>query len=608
MFHFLKRLIIGKPLKTEQLKEEKLSIWQGLPILSSDALSSLAYGTEQLLTVLAPIGTAALWYSLPLTLAIICLLALLILSYRQIILEYPNGGGAYIVSSDNLGWFAGIVAGASLLIDYTLTCAVSVSAGVAAITSAFPYLYKYNTLIAVLCVLLIMFLNLRGLRESGNILSLPTYLFIFGITSLILLGFFQMFQNATYNLYPPTSNLPEGLTLFLLLRAFSSGCSALTGVEAVSNATPNFKPPESKNAARTLLMLGIILGLLFAGTSLLAYIYNITPKTNQTVLSQIAEHTFGRTLPYYYVQATTALILIFAANTSFSGFPLLASIMAKDKFMPRIFFNRGDRLNYSNGIILLALSSILLIVIFKSNIERLIPLYAIGVFLSFTLAQAGMVIRLFKGKSKNTKGKYFKILINAVGSIVTLLVLIIFAITKFTEGAWIVIIVIPIFVFTFYQIKKHYEAVAEQLRIPNDYKQHLTEKEHMIVLPIAGVNKVVLNTIAYAKKLNGEIVAFFISFDEKEEEKIEKLWEKWNLTDIRLVITRSRYRSIIRPLLRFINKITEENRQITVLIPEFVPLKWWHRFLHNQTAFIIRLTLLIKTDVVISTVPFHLTK
>lgn len=605
MLTVLKRLIIGKPLKTEQLHEEKLPVWKALPILSSDALSSLAYGTEQLITVLAPIGLFALWYSLPITGAIIGLLTLLLLSYRQIIHEYPDGGGAYIVSSDNLGWFAGLIAGASLLIDYTLTVAVSVSAGVAAITSAIPNLHDHSALLAVSAVLLIMFLNLRGLRESGSIFAYPTYLFIIGIIGLVGMGLIDFLLHGVPQNAPPVSHhFPEGLTWFLLLRAFSSGCSALTGVEAISNATPTFKKPEARNAAKTLTLLGILLGILFAGTSLLAYMYHTVPSNTETILSQIAEHTFGRTIPYYYIQATTALILILAANTSFSGFPLLSSIMARDKFMPRMFFNRGDRLNFSNGIILLALASIALVVAFQGDIDRLIPLYAIGVFLSFTLAQSGMVVRWWRTRSERW---LLKLGLNALGALVSFIVLIIFAVTKFTEGAWIVILVIPMFIFVFYKIHQHYKAVAEQLRIHLDEETNRDDgkTEHIVVVPIGGVNKVVLNTLSYAKKLDGEIIALFISYDEEQEKKIEDLWEQVN-PDIRLVITRSRYRSVTRPLLRFIEKIEEDNRHITVLIPEFIPSKWWHRALHNQTAFLMRLILLNRTDVIISTVPFHL--
>jgi amino acid transporter len=603
MFSALKRWMIGKPLRTEQLHEEKLPVWKGLPILSSDALSSLAYGPEQLLIVLAPIGTFALWYSLPITAAIIGLLVLLVLSYRQIIFQYPSGGGAYIVATDNLGWFPGLIAGASLLIDYILTCAVSVTAGTAAITSAFPVLHKHATGICVFFVLLIMILNLRGLKESGTIFSFPTYLFIVAMVVLVGMGLSSwIFQGVPANVPPVTRGFPEGLTWFIILRAFSSGCSALTGVEAISNATPTFKAPETKRAARTLVILGVLLGILFGGTSLLAFMYHVIPNETQTVLSQIAEHTFGRTLPYYYVQATTALILILAANTAYSGFPLLASIMAKDKFMPRMLAIRGDRLNFSNGIILLSFASIALIVVFRGDIHRLIPLYAIGVFTSFTLAQTGMVKRWWRAKPKGWLGKMS---INALGAAISFIVLFVFAVTKFAEGAWIVVIVIPLFVFFFFQVRRHYDAVAEQLRLHVDEIVVEPSTENLFVIPIGGVNQVVKNTISYAKSLQGEVIALFIAFDEAEAKKVEAKWEEWN-PGIRLVVTRSRYRSVIEPLLRFIDKIQTDGRQITILVPEFVPVHWWQRLLHNQTALMIRFILLFRTNVVISTVPYHL--
>ncbi|MGA9175113.1 MAG: amino acid permease, partial [Thermoactinomyces sp.] len=339
---------------------------------------------------------------------------------------------------------------------------------------------------------------------------------------------------------------------------------------------------------------------------LMAYMYHITPNPRKTVLSQVAEHVFGRTFPYYYIQSTTALILILAANTAFSGFPLLASIMAKDKFMPRMFNNRGDRLNFSNGIILLAFAAIALIVLFNGDIDRLIPLYAIGVFLSFTLAQSGLVYRWWRKRSTRWISK---LAVNALGAVVTLIVLLIFAITKFDEGAWIVIIVIPIMIFLFYQIRRHYNAVAEQLRVnikevkPTDRVQ----KEHLIIVPVGGINQVVVNTLSYAKKLNGEIVALYVAFDEEEVKKMESRWKEWN-PGVRLVVTRSRFRSVIHPLMRLIHKVEAKERQVTVLIPEFIPLKWWHRLLHNQTALMLRFVLLIRTRVVIATVPFHLHK
>ncbi|SFS65415.1 APC family permease [Marininema halotolerans] len=602
----IKASIIGRPLKTEQLQEEKLPVWKALPILSSDALSSVAYGTEQILGVLVVAGAFALWYSLPISLAIVGLLTLLIISYRLIIDEYPGGGGAYIVSMDNLGWFAGSVAGASLLVDYILTVAVSVTAGTAAITSAFPVLHDHRVAISCGFVFIIMILNLRGLRESGTIFSVPTYLFIISIVMLVIVGTFKVVF-AGKGGSPPTitSHFPEGLTWFILLRAFSSGCSALTGIEAISNATPTFRAPERINAGRTLVILGALLAMLFGGISVLAYLYHMTPLPEETLISQIAEETFGRTIPYFFIQATTALILILAANTSYSGFPLLASIMAKDKMMPRMFTARGDRLNYSNGIMVLSFAAMLLISLFQGHTERLIPLYAIGVFTSFTLAQSGMVQRLLKHKPHGWKGK---LAISLTGAIVTFIVLLIFAITKFTEGAWIIIVILPIFVFVFSKIYRHYEAVADELRIDiSTVKPQI--KKQMIVLPVGGINQVVSNTIAYARSLNVDIVALYIAFDENDAKRMRDRWKVW-CPDIRLIIMHSRYRSIIRPLLKFIGKLPNYvgDRQVTVLIPQFIPRRWWHRLLHNKTALVIRWILLTRKDIVVSTVPFHLKK
>jgi amino acid transporter len=606
MYTTLKRWIIGKPLKSEQLKEEKLPVWKALPILSSDALSSVAYGTEQILTVLVVAGSMALWYSLPISGAIVGLLFLLILSYRQVIDQYPGGGGAYIVSTDNIGWFAGAIAGASLLVDYTLTVAVSVTAGAAAITSAVPILHNHAILLSVSFVLLIMILNLRGLRESGTIFAFPTYMFIIGILSMILVGTFNVLKGGIpANVPPVTSHLPEGLTWFLLFRAFSSGCSALTGIEAISNATPTFRPPETKHAARTLAILGVLLATLFAGVSLLAYLYHLTPDPKQTIVSQIAEQTFGRTIPYYYVQATTALILILAANTSYSGFPLLASIMAKDKLMPRMFMTRGDRLNFSNGIIALSIAAIVLILAFGGDIDRLIPLYAIGVFTSFTLAQLGMVRRWLKHKPT---GWRTKLAINATGAVVCFMVLLIFAITKFDEGAWVIVLVIPMFILLFSQIYRHYQGIADELRLDRFTEKPVTQ-DQLLIIPVGGVNRVVRNTISYAKSLEVEAVALYIAFEKEDQERMKNKWAEWD-PGIPLKVTYSPYRSVIEPLLKFIDRMKARNKncQITVLIPQFIPRRWWHNLLHNQTALMIRFILLWKKDVVIGTVPFHLKK
>ncbi|MFC7394362.1 APC family permease [Scopulibacillus cellulosilyticus] len=603
MMTALKRILIGPPLKTEELKDQKIPKWKALPTLSSDALSSVAYGPEQILTVLAPIGAVALWYSLPIAGAIIFLLVMLGLSYRQIIHEYPGGGGAYIVSSDNLGTFGGLTAGSALLIDYTLTVAVSSSSGVAAISSAFPVLRPYTVLIGVFFVLLIMVLNLRGIRESGTIFSFPTYLFILGILGLVVTGLVKvLIQGVPSHVPPVTNHLPKGLTLFLLMRAFSSGCSSLTGVEAISNSTPNFKKPVKQNAARTLAVLVILLAILLAGVTGLAYLYHVVPN-HETVLSQIAAHIFGHSVFYYYIQVTTALILLLACNTSFSAFPILASMMSDDKFLPRMFGVRGDRLNFSNGIIFLAVAAIVLIIAFEGNVNQLIPLYAIGVFLSFTLAQTGLVCRWIKNKPKHWLSK---LVINLIGAILTFVVTIIFAVTKFTEGAWIVVILIPLLILIFYRIRRHFVLVGQELQIDIETDKP-EEIESRIIIPVSGISKVVRNTIGYAKSIGGEAVALYIGFDEEDVKRMESQWEKW-APDVRLVTTVSRYRSVIRPLLRFIDHMGEDgkHRRITVLVPEFIPRQWWTKALHNQTGLMIRVILLFRKDVVISTVPYHL--
>lgn len=599
----LKRFLIGRPLKSEKLKDEKLAKWKALPILSSDALSSVAYGPEEILTVLAPVGAAALWFSLPIAGAIIFLLVMLVLSYRQVIHAYPEGGGAYIVSSDNLGMFGGLVAGSALLVDYTLTVAVSSSSGVAAIVSAVPALRNYSVIIAVFFILIIMMINLRGMRESGTIFAFPTYLFILGIIGLIVYGMVKVILHGVPSSAPPiTAHLPQGLSLFILLRAFSSGCSSLTGVEAISNSTPNFEKPRAQNAARTLAILGLLLAILLAGVTTLAYMYHITPG-HQTVLSKVASHVFGHNFLYFYIQGTTALILLLACNTSFSAFPLLASMMSKDKFLPRMFSVRGDRLNFSNGIVFLAIAAVILVVVFGGKVNALIPLYAIGVFLSFTLAQVGLVRRWMKKKPQNWQ---YKLVVNSAGAILTFVVLMIFAVTKFTEGAWIVVIVIPVLIFIFYKIRRHFEGLSDQLKINiSDDKPFAVD--HRVIIPISGISKVVRNSVGYAKSIDGDPVALYIAFDEDDAARMEEEWEKWD-PGIRLAVTISRYRSIISPLLRFIDHIEEDGERhlITVLIPELIPQRWWMKALHNQTGLMMRVVLLFRKDVVVATMPFLL--
>jgi len=603
-----KRFLIGRPLKSTELGEQKLNILKALAILSSDALSSVAYGTEQILIVLATVSVIAYWYSVPIAVGVLFLLAALILSYRQIIYSYPHGGGAYIVSKENIGEKAGLIAGGSLLVDYILTVAVSVSAGTDAITSAFPTLHQHTVGIACVLVVFITILNLRGITESASILAYPVYLFVVALFILIGIGLFKiMTGDVSPTVQHAALGTPvQGITLFLLLRAFASGCSALTGVEAISNAIPSFKDPAPKNAAKTLILMGTLLALLFTGITFLAYYYGISPKHDETVVSQIAEETFGRNYLYFFVQGTTALILVLAANTGYSAFPLLAYALAKDKYMPRMFTIRGDRLGYSNGIVSLGVGSILLIIFSRGQTEHLIPLYAVGVFIPFTLSQTGMIIKWLREKPA---GWVAKLTANLIGAIITLAVLIIFFLTKFSQ-VWFVIIFLPIIVFAFKRINYHYEAVGEQLRIhPDDPAPPI--EGNVIIVPVAGITKVVENSINYAKSLTDQIFAVYVSFDREDEKRFEEKWQQWQ-PDVRLVTLQSHYRSVMIPLSKFIdtveNKASENNYRVTVLIPQFITKKSWHNILHNQSSLLIRTYLIFKKRVIVSTLPFHFKK
>lgn len=604
----LKRFLIGRPLKSSALGEQKLNKTKALAILSSDALSSVAYGPEQILLVLMTVSTIAYWYSIPIAVGVLILLLALILSYRQIIFAYPHGGGAYVVSKENLGENAGLIAGGSLLVDYILTVAVSVSAGTDAIASAIPSLHDHNVFIASVLVVFITILNLRGITESASILAYPVYLFVLALFILIGVGIYNIITgNVSPELHAPIGTPVAGITLFLLLKAFSSGSSALTGVEAISNAIPNFHHPAAKNAAKTLSIMGALLAILFVGIVVLAYYYGISPKVEETVISQIASEIFGRNFMYYFIQGATALILVLAANTGYSAFPFLAYSLSNDKYIPSIFKMRGDRLGYSNGIITLGVASILLIVIFKGQTEHLIPLYAVGVFIPFTLSQTGMLVKWVREKPK---GWVTKLTINLVGACISFTVMMIFFITKFAQ-VWVVLIFVPLLIFVFHKIKRHYLSVGEQLSVSNNYNI-IPIEGNVIIVPVAGITHVVENSLNYAKSLHPEqILAVFVAFDRAEEKAFQEKWNKWQ-PDIRLVVLYSQYRSIIQPLSKFIGKVENmaygSNYRVTVLIPQFIPKKGWHNILHNQSSLLIRSILLHRKDVVITTVPYHFKK
>jgi amino acid transporter len=604
----LKKIVFGKPLKSSEMESERLPVWKALPILSSDALSSVSYGTEQILLELATVGIAAFAFSLPIAISIIALILLLVLSYRQVIEAYPMGGGAYMVTKENLGMVWGRLTGVSLLIDYTLTVAVSISAGVQAITSAFPSAVPYIVPLTVLLVWVMVWLNLRGTSESGTVFAIPTYFFILCILLLVGKGIFDLLTGSlnTHAIEFAPSSATNSLTLFVLLKAFSSGCSAVTGIEAISDAVPHFRTPSVKNAKRTLLSLGVLLAIVFGGVTLISLGYGIAPDPNghTSVLSMVTEQAFGRGFMYYATQIATMLILVLAANTSFNGFPILASIMAQDKNFPRMFSFRGDRLSYHYGIVTLGVLASLLLIGFKGKTDALIPLYAIGVFLSFTLAQSGLVRKWIR---ERVKGWIGKLIINGLGGIVSLAVLIIFCITKFSEGAWIVIIVTPILLWVITKISHHYDDVAKQLRI-DITQDRVCTKEPVIIVPVAGIHRAVEQTLNYAKSLSPNVIAFYVSFSDEEEEAMQEKWQIWD-PGVRLVVFKSRYRTIFKPLVEFIDRIdthVSEQQSIMVILPQFIPKKWWHRLLHNQSAARIRSKLQSDKDIVVATVPYHL--
>lgn len=601
-----KKFLLGRPLKTSMLKHERIGKLKALAVFSSDALSSVAYATEEILMVLILAGTSALTLSVPIAAAISALLVILIISYHQTIHAYPNGGGAYIVAKENLGVYPGLVAAAALSTDYVLTVAVSISAGVAAITSAFPGLYEHRVAICLLFIAVITLANLRGVRESATIFATPTYLFILSMFMLIGVGLFKYFTG-TYTpvQHVATVHASQSITLFLILRAFSSGCAALTGVEAISNGVPAFRPPESKNAVITLTWMGGILLTMFVCITFLAKFYGIVPSHEETVVSQIAKAVLGKSPLYYLIQISTMAILVLAANTSYADFPRLTSLLAKDGFMPRMLAIRGDKLVFSNGIIFLGVMASVLVIIFGGSTHKLIPLYAVGVFVSFTLSQSGMVQHWMRSKEK---GWLWHAFINGLGALATCITVFIIARTKFTSGAWVVIIIIPSLVYIFHKIHNHYTDIASELDPTNCGE--LEDIEPLVIIPVASINKVVINTIQYAKSMTNNIIPVHVCVSEDGAGQLLNEWKKWDF-GMDLVIVPSPYRSIFGPLLRFINRVehrARSNQRVTVLIPEFVTHKWWHYFLHNQTGLLLKTLLILRKNIVIASVPYHLSR
>lgn len=609
MLRQLKELLIGSPLETASLREQKLPKKTALTVLASDNLSSTAYATEEILLALGAAAAVGVFfptfYAIPIAVAIILLTAIVAISYAQTLHAYPTGGGAYTVAKENLGVTPGLLAGASLLIDYVLTVAVSVAAGIAALTSAFPTLYEHRVWLCLGAILFILLINLRGVRESAAVFSIPVYLFIFSAYLLVLGGFIHYLRaGAPAALASVPAPAPEWnfAVVFLLLRAFASGCAALTGIEAVANGVQIFRPPVSRNAAITLYVLALLLATLFFGLTVLAYLYRVTPQEGETVISQLARTIFGTTPAYYLVQFTTMTILILAANTSFTGFPRLASVLAQDRFMPRQFANWGDRLVFSNGILVLSAGAAALIVFFNAQVHNLIPLYMVGVFLAFTLSQAGMVLHWLRSSES---GALIRALASSVGALTTAVVMVVVAMVKFTEGAWLVIVAIPAQVWVCRKIRQHYYIVGRELSLA-DYDKP-APRRHLAVVPVAGMNRVVLPAIEYARAIAQDVVAVTVNVSNENREELQERWAAW-APDVPLVILESPYRSIHRPLIQFIEEIDKwrDDDLVTVVIPEYVPARWWQLFLHNQTSLFIKAALLFKPKIVVTSVPYHL--
>ncbi len=617
--------LIGRPLPTADAPHQTIGKAIGLAVFASDALSSTAYATQEILFILAAAGTTAFGYAFPISIAIVALLAIVALSYEQTIHAYPGGGGAYIVARDNLGEFPAQTAGAALLTDYILTVAVSVSSGVAQITSAFPLLYPYRVFIAVGMVMLIMLINLRGVKESGAVFAIPTYFFVVMMFVTVAIGILRYLTGTLGIVVDPpvmeTTNIVETITPFLILHAFSSGTAALTGVEAISNGITAFKEPRSHNAGITLIWMTVILGSLFLGISFLVGPIGAIPSEAETVISQLARTIYqGRNAFYLAMIAGTTVILILAANTSFADFPRLSALMGQDGFLPRQLAFRGSRLVFSRGIASLAIFASILIIVFKASVNALIPLYAIGVFLSFTLSQGGMARRWWKighlrpGEEIKERGSTLrfennwqaKMVINGLGSVLTAIVMMVFAVTKFRDGAYVVLIIIPLLIFFLSAIHRHYRSLAAHLSL-EDYGAPARLARHRIILPVSGVHRGSLAALRYARALSPDVTAVHVSVDPEQAEKLRQKWEKWG-DGVRLVILESPYRLLMEPLLDYIEEIARDrqpNETITIIVPQFVPKHWYHNLLHTQTALILRLALLFKPGIVITDVPYQ---
>jgi amino acid transporter len=610
--------LIGRPLPTTDAPHQTISKVVGLAVFGADALSSIAYAPQEMLVILATAGTQAFGYAFPISIIISALLAIVTISYQQTIYAYPGGGGAYTVVKENLGITSALVAGSALLLDYILLAAVAISSGVAQIVSAIPGLYPYKVALAVGFLILIAIANLRGVKESGNTFAAPTYFFL-GMTVLTVgVGFFK-YLNSTLGMVidPPPMDTVHivPITLFLLLRAFSNGTTALTGVECISNGVKAFKEPRAHNAAVTMIWMASILGVLFIGMTFLLGKIGAVPSESETVVSQLARTVFNnRGVLYVATIIATTIILILATNTAFADFPRLSAIIAEDGYMPRQLAYRGSRLVFSRGIVTLAAIAAVLIIIFKASVTALVPLWAVGVFLSFTLSQMGMSRHWWRaGFHKDekllvqgNKGWQWKIVVNGAGAICTAVVTLIFAITKFTDGAWIIVLVLPIVVFGFFAIHRHYQSLADDLSLDN-FGEPTPVIRHRVIVPVAGIHRGTLEALQYARALSDDITAVHILLDSEEKESVEGKWLSWG-KGVRLVVIDSPYRTFLEPFIGYVDelsKVVQPNERLTIVVPQFNPKHWWHNILHTQTAFWLRFALLSKKGIVITEVPYQ---
>jgi amino acid transporter len=612
MLDKVKHLLIGDPLPTQEISEKKLNKIRALAAFSPDALSSIAYANQEIYLGLVIAGAAGLVLAWPIGLAITGVLAIVAISYYQTIHAYPSGGGSYIVARANLGILPGLVAASALLIDYVLTAAVSLTAGVEAIASAFPVLWNYRVPAALLILLLITLLNLRGLRETGTVMAVPVYLFLFTYIPMLALGFVQLYKNGPTPMVAVAPPSLAPLSILLILHAFSAGCTALTGIESISNGIPAFKSPQSRNAGITLIVMAVLMGILFLGSIGLTRFLGVVAGPQETILSALARRILGSGPAYLLIQTSTLLILAVAANTSFADFPRVTAILAGDKFLPRQLAGLGDRLVFTNGILLLSGATAILIVVFAGASHALIPLFAVGAFLAFTLSQSGMVRYWLRERGKNWRLKMFA---NGLGALATGTTLLVIAYSKFSQGAWITLVIIPIMVITFYKIRQHYQDVAQQLSLRGLPPSLRPTPPPRVVIPISGVHRGIIEAVDYARGISNNVTAVFIELEPGSADHVQDQWERW-FPDVALVVLPSPYRSIVSPLLEYLDRTDFEHNDgqlATVLLPEFVPAKWWHAFLHNQTSWLLKTALLYRRrnqgyQRAIIDVPYHLRK